>query len=74
MKKLPFPYGFKNLDLANDLGKIKTFDEPEIIQSFDESQEDTIHILDVNDESYFYVNESDRDADVVNLLNNLMNK
>jgi hypothetical protein len=54
---------FSNNQIAFDIEKLKSFDNPEIVCSYDESQEEPMFILDVNDESYFYINEIDRDAD-----------
>jgi hypothetical protein len=56
-------YKFLNNQITFDLIRLKSFDNPEIVCSYDDSQEEPMFILNVNDESYFYINEIDRDAD-----------
>lgn len=63
---------FKNNQLNFDLEKIKNYDSIDISKSF-EASFDYPNCLDVNGETYFYAEESDRDFDW-RLLHEVLNK
>lgn len=56
---------FKNLNLRFDVEKIESFDVPITVEkSFDDNEETPYPFtLEIEDSSYFYTNESDRDFD-----------
>ena len=54
---------FINNDLTNDIEKIESFDVPITVKKDYDSNLDYPYILDVEDNSYFYANESDQNND-----------
>jgi hypothetical protein len=52
---------FKNKELARDLDNIIEYDDLKSTESYDDEIDH--YIIDVNDASYFYENESDRNSD-----------
>ena len=54
---------FLNSDLSRDLEKIKDYHRPKLVKSSFENEGETTHTIEVLDNSYFYVNETDRDED-----------
>jgi hypothetical protein len=62
---------FNNGDLAFDFDKIKSFDVPiTIVKAFDDNL-DYPFAIDVEDTSYFYATEKERDEDFNNLIKTL---
>lgn len=55
--------GFKNDDLSLDISKIESFDAPITVSKEEDFNLDYPFVIDVEDNSYFYVNEKDRDSD-----------
>ena len=62
---------FNNGDLAFDLEKIKTFDAPIVIAKAEDFNLDNPYAIDVEDTSYFYANEDERDEDFAELKKNV---
>ena len=55
--------GLSNGDLSRDLEKIKDYHRPKTVKSSFENDGETTYTIEVLDNSYFYVNETDRDED-----------
>ena len=62
--------GLLNGDLAFDLEKIKGYDKPKIKKDGYENEE-VVYTIEVNDNSYMYLNNKDRDEDFVMLKKHL---
>lgn len=61
-------------NLAFDLDKIKGYDKPTIKKSrFKNDVHDEIFTIEINDNSYFFYNKEERDADVT-ILKELLKK
>jgi len=54
---------FLNSDLSRDLEKIKDYHRPKMVKDEMENDGEDVYTIEVLDNSYFYVNESDRDED-----------
>jgi hypothetical protein len=54
---------FLNSDLSRDLEKIKDYHRPKLSKDEMENDGEDMYTIEVLDNTYFYVNESDRDED-----------
>lgn len=59
--------GLHNGDLSFDIEKIKGYDKPKIKKDEYDSTDELAYVIEVNDNSYFYVNRKERDEDFVTL-------
>ena len=60
-------FNFLNGDLKRDLEKIKNYDSPKIKKDEMENDGEDMFTIEVADNSYFYVNKADRNADIKTL-------
>jgi len=58
---------FNNNDLNFEIEKIKSFNLPIVVSKSFDKELDYVYGLDVEDSTYWYANESDRDKDYENL-------
>lgn len=65
--------GLNNGDLAFDLEKIKDYDKP-TVKKDEYENEDVVFTIEVNDQSYMYLDKSDRDKDYKLLKKHLSGK